>query len=106
LVDEVTKEKAQTTGVVETNGERVTGMVEKPDDPSSTLVATGCYVLPPAILHALHLVQPSARGEYELSDAIDLYATTGASIAAVPLDGWRINLNDTDDIARAEARLQ
>jgi len=106
IVEDVSREEAKTTGVVETTEERVTGMVEKPDEPSSTLVATGCYVLPPAIFHALHLVEPSPRGEYELSDAIDLLATAGATVKVVPLEGWRINVNEAADIDRAERRLQ
>jgi glucose-1-phosphate thymidylyltransferase len=46
-VEEVSSEVARTTGVIETDERgRVTGIVEKPAEPSSTLVTTGCYVLP------------------------------------------------------------
>jgi dTDP-glucose pyrophosphorylase len=46
VVEEVSPEVAATTGVIKTDDQgRVTGMVEKPVEPSSTLVTTGCYVL-------------------------------------------------------------
>jgi glucose-1-phosphate thymidylyltransferase len=45
-VEEVSPEVAATTGVIETDEQgRVTGLIEKPVEPSSTLVTTGCYVL-------------------------------------------------------------
>lgn len=106
LVEEVPAERARTTGVVETDGSgRVTGLVEKPDDPPSTLVTTGCYVLPTEIFHACELLQPSGRGEYELPEAIDLLAAAGATVETVPLDGWRVNVNTSADVERAERRL-
>ncbi|TKX48505.1 nucleotidyltransferase family protein [Halorubrum sp. SD690R] len=46
-VEEVSPAVATTAGVVETDeAGRVTGLVEKPAEPSSTLVTTKCYVLP------------------------------------------------------------
>ena len=71
-VEEVSRAEASTTGVLEPDGDRVTGLVEKPDDPPSTLVTTGCFVLPADVFHACALVQPSAEGEYQLSEAVGL----------------------------------
>lgn len=107
LVEEVSREDATETGVVVSDEEgRVLELVEKPQDPPSTLVNAGCYVLPPGVFHALHLVQPSERGEYELTDAIDLIVTAGMTVETTPLDGWRVNVNTEDDVERAEARLE
>jgi len=50
-------------------------------------VMTGFYSFSPAVFHACNLVQPSDRGEYELSDAIDLLIQSGRTIDAIPLDG-------------------
>jgi dTDP-glucose pyrophosphorylase len=106
LVERVDEETAMTTGVVETGPDGyVAGMVEKPGDPPSTLVATGCYVLPEEIFYACHLVQPSDRGEYELSDAVNLLAHAGLRIRPVQLEGWRVNVNTPVDVERAERLL-
>ncbi|MEZ3115647.1 UTP--glucose-1-phosphate uridylyltransferase AglF [Halobaculum sp. MBLA0147] len=107
LVEEVPYEEASRYGVCDTNeyGE-ITNVVEKPSDPPSNLVMTGFYAFSPAIFHACHLVQPSDRGEYELSDAVDLLIESGRTIDAIRMDGWRVDVGYPDDRDRAEERLQ
>jgi glucose-1-phosphate thymidylyltransferase len=106
LVEEVDWEEASRYGVCDTNkyGE-ITDVVEKPDDPPSNLVMTGFYTFTPAIFHACHLVQPSNRGEYEISEAIDLLIQSGRTIDAIGLDGWRIDVGYPEDRDEAEDRL-
>lgn len=106
LVEEVPYEEASRYGVCVTNeyGE-ITDVIEKPDDPPSNLVMTGFYTFTPAIFHATRLVEPSDRGEYELSDAIDLLIASGRTIDAIGLDGWRIDVGYPEDREEAERRL-
>lgn len=104
-IEEATLETACETGVVEVEDGRVTGIVERPEEPPSQLVTTGCYVLPEDVFHACALVQPSARGEYELTDAVDLLVRAGYTIEALPVDGWRVNVNRIDDMERVERLL-
>ena len=107
LVEEVPFEEASRYGVCDTNksGE-IVNVVEKPADPPSNLVMTGFYTFSPAIFHACHLVQPSNRGEYELSDAVDLLIHSGRTIDAIRLDGWRVDVGYPEDQEEAERRLQ
>jgi glucose-1-phosphate thymidylyltransferase len=107
LVEEVPWDETSRYGVCDTNdyGE-ITDVVEKPDDPPSNLVMTGFYTFSPAIFHACKLVQPSNRGEYEISEAIDLLIQSGRTIDAIGLDGWRIHVGYPEDRDEAEARLQ
>ena len=107
LVEEVPWEEASRYGVCDTNkyGE-VTEVVEKPDDPPSNLVMTGFYTFSPAIFHACELVQPSNRGEYEISEAVDLLIRSGRTIDAVQLDGWRLDIGYPEDREEAERRLR
>lgn len=105
LVDRVSFDRARETGVFEVEGERVVGMVEKPDDPPSRLVSAGCYAFSPEVFDACRLLRPGDRGEYELSDAIDVLLTAGATVETVELDGWRKNVNTQGDIEAASARL-
>lgn len=104
-VEEVSREVAQTTGVIETREENITGIVEKPDSPPSQLVTTGCYVLPAETFHACALVQPSADGEYQLSEAVGLLCRAGFDFETVEL-GERVNVNEPTDIERATALLE
>ena len=71
----------------------------------STLVTTGCFVLPEDTFEACKLVQPSAEGEYQLSEAVSLLARAGYAIATVSV-GERVNVNTPGDIERAEALVQ
>ncbi|WP_049921395.1 UTP--glucose-1-phosphate uridylyltransferase AglF [Halopiger djelfimassiliensis] len=107
LVEEVPYEEASRYGVLDTNeyGE-IVEVMEKPDEPPSNLVMTGFYTFTPAIFHACHLVQPSARGEYELPDAIDLLIQSGRTIDAIRMDGWRIDVGYPEDRDEAETRIE
>ena len=100
-VEEVSSAVATTTGVIETDeAGRVTGIVEKPDDPPSTLVTTGCYVLPEDVFHACALLRPSAEGEYQLSEAVGLLVRAGYEVTTIWV-GERVNVNTPDDVERA-----
>lgn len=107
LVEEVPFEEASRYGVCHTNkfGE-IIEVVEKPEEPPSNLVMTGFYTFTPAIFHACHLVQPSNRDEYELSEAIDLLIQSGRTIDAIRMAGWRIDVGYPEDREKAEQRLQ
>jgi glucose-1-phosphate thymidylyltransferase len=107
LTEEVPYEEAGRYGVCDTNdyGE-ITDVIEKPEDPPSNLVMTGFYTFTPAIFHACHLVQPSSRGEYEISEAIDLLIQSGRTIDAIRMDGWRVDVGYPKDRDRAERLLQ
>ncbi|WP_251342958.1 UTP--glucose-1-phosphate uridylyltransferase AglF [Haloplanus halophilus] len=107
LVEEVPWEEASRYGVCVTNdyGE-ITEVVEKPEDPPSNLVMTGFYTFTPAIFHACKLVQPSNRGEYEISEAIDLLIRSGRTIDAIGIEGWRIDIGYPEDRDEAERRIE
>jgi len=107
LVEEVPWEEAGRYGVCDTNdyGE-IADVVEKPEDPPSNLVMTGFYTFTPAIFHACHLVQPSNRGEYELSEAVDLLIQSGRTIDAIRMDGWRVDVGYPEDREKAEQLLR
>ena len=73
-------------GVVETEGDHVERLIEKPDDPPSSLVNAGAYVFP-ADARAKLDVPESERGEHELTDVLNAVAET-SDITPVEIDGW------------------
>jgi glucose-1-phosphate thymidylyltransferase len=105
LVEAVTRERAKRGGVVRIENDEMVGLVEKPDDPPTTLATTGCFAFSPRIFDACRAIDPSERGEYELPDAIEWLLETGGRVETVELDGWRANVNTEADIHRAEANL-
>lgn len=68
-------------------GGRVVGIVEKPSSPKSNLVNTGAYAFPASVRPMLEGVEPSVRGELELTDVLDHLCTT-AEVRAVPFERW------------------
>jgi UDP-N-acetylglucosamine diphosphorylase/glucosamine-1-phosphate N-acetyltransferase len=73
-------------GVLSTAGDRVTGIVEKPADPPSSLANAGAYVLPAAASEWLE-VPESERGEHEITDTI-ARVIDAHDVTAVELDRW------------------
>jgi glucose-1-phosphate thymidylyltransferase len=105
LVERVTPAAARRVGVVATDTDgRVRDVVEKPDDPPSRLVQTGCFAFTPAIFDACDALDPAHTGELELSDAVARLARAGR-VETVRLRGWRRNINTPRDRAATEARL-
>lgn len=71
-VEEVPRDQTHRYGIVSLQGERISGLVEKPAPTvaPSTLAVVGRYILPPQIFAALEQVQPGSGGEIQLTDGI------------------------------------
>ncbi|HET7324325.1 MAG TPA: sugar phosphate nucleotidyltransferase, partial [Halococcus sp.] len=63
-------ENPENYGVLDTDGDRVVGVTEKPANPDTNLVSAGACVLPAEAREWLD-VEESKRGEYELTDVLD-----------------------------------
>jgi len=81
-------------GIVETDAEgRVTRMVEKPEHPTSKLAITGIYWFTDgsplfAALRELQEKGVRTRGEFQLTDGMQLLVERGATIRTFPIGGW------------------
>ena len=73
-------------GVLRTDGDRVTGVVEKPTDPPSDLINAGAYAFPAAAQEWLEVAE-SERGERELTDVLQR-ACARTMMRAVPFERW------------------
>ena len=82
----------QRFGVAEldTRGE-VVRLVEKPAEPPSDLALVGIYLFDRHIHEAVRAIQPSARGELEITDAIQWLIDRGHRVRSQVLDGWWID---------------
>ena len=60
-------------GVLDFDGDRVRGIVEKPSKPPSHYAVTGLYFLDGTAPERAARVKPSARGELEITDLLELY---------------------------------
>lgn len=74
-------------GVANVDGERIIKLVEKPKNPESNLAMAGMYIFGPQLWAVLPDLQPSARGEYEITDAIQIMIDQGETVLAGVYEG-------------------
>jgi bifunctional UDP-N-acetylglucosamine pyrophosphorylase/glucosamine-1-phosphate N-acetyltransferase len=75
-------------GVVEVEGGRVMRILEKSKAPPSNLANAGVYFLGEEIFDAVSRTGKSPRGEYELTDSLQLLIDDGYKICYQKLDRW------------------
>ena len=88
-------------GVAELDGDRVARLVEKPKDPSSDLALVGVYMFTPSILEAARAIQPSWRGELEITDAIQHLIDAGMTVDPHIVRGWWKDTGQVQDMLDA-----
>jgi glucose-1-phosphate thymidylyltransferase len=74
-------------GVATMKDGRVVEIIEKPSDPISNLAVIGIYMYDARVFDIINSLEPSARGEFEITDVNNWYIKDG-SLTADILEGW------------------
>ena len=77
----------------------------KPGEPTSPWYNAGVYAFRPGIFEHIALLEPSPRGEYELTDAIRNLALAGRKVQAVEIAGDWADVRDPEILAQLNAKL-
>ncbi len=101
----VTYEEAKSLGVAIVENDRITRLVEKPADPPSTLAIAGVYVFDSSIHGMIEGLEPGAKGEYQITDAIQRLIEAGKPVAPVEVEGWWKDTGKPEDILDANRLL-
>ena len=88
---------------VDTN-EKVIHIEEKPKRPNSNLAVVGLYIFDYLAIDKIKLLKPSERGEYEITDLINIYITQN-SCSNIKLSDWWIDAGTPDRILELENKL-
>jgi len=95
-------ENPKAFGVAELNAQgQVVRLEEKPPNPQSDLALVGVYFFTPEVFEAIGKISPSARGELEITDALQMMITMGKVIESHIIQGWWLDTGKKDDLLQA-----
>ena len=88
-------------GVAELEDGAVVRLVEKPSEPKTDLALVGVYMFTAGIHDAARAIQPSARGELEITDAIQHLVDQGLRVEPHIVRGWWKDTGRLEDMLAA-----
>ena len=100
---EVTNPEEFGVAVIDSSS-KVIQIEEKPQNPKSNSAVVGLYIFDSTCMKKIDELKPSSRGEYEITDLINLYINEG-KCSSINLDTWWIDAGTPERIIDLEEKL-
>lgn len=91
-------------GVAELDGDKVIGIEEKPKKPKTNLIVTGIYMYDSDVFEIIKTLEPSNRGELEITDVNNRYIQKKKMTYEI-LDGWWTDAGTFESLFRANSLI-
>ena len=92
-------------GVATLDGDNVKAIVEKPKNPESNLAVIGIYMYDARVFDVIKTLEPSDRGELEITDVNNWYLRDGSMTYEV-LEGWWTDAGTFESLHRAASLVK
>lgn len=94
-------------GVLETKGDQILSIEEKPENPKGNRAITGLYVFQDELVQKLSSIEKSERGEYEIVDLLrNFWAEGKLNQRELPRGSAWLDLGTLEDLNRASAFVE
>lgn len=97
--------KPEQFGVAELKDNKIIRLVEKPKEHISDYALVGVYIFGPEIYSCIESLKPSARGELEITEAIQLLIDRGMKLKYSIINGWWKDTGNPGDLLEANMKL-
>ncbi|KXA91650.1 glucose-1-phosphate thymidylyltransferase [candidate division MSBL1 archaeon SCGC-AAA259A05] len=81
--------------------DELVNLIEKPDDPPSNYALTGIYFFTPKVFEMINQLEPSWRGELEITEAIQMLLDEGYEVEYDVVEGWWKDTGTPRDVLAA-----
>jgi len=98
-------QKPEQFGVAVLEGDTIVKLVEKPKQHISDYALVGVYMFNSEIFQCIDSLKPSARGELEITEAIQILIDRGRTVKHSVIEGWWKDTGNSGDLLEANMKL-